>query len=948
MINKFFVKRVVLGVLMMSLNIWAWSPSQVNAQQTNEPLFSVELPGNITPGNMISADIDGNPGNGLEIVCQTNVREAVAQETDQGIYLLNSQGDILWSVPADNSTKSIAVGNLIPEEQGLQIVYASENKIFMLNAQGKHVQGWENGVEIIPNGEASFTRFTLADFDEDGNLDIIATSGEESYVLIVHNDGEVIFREQFRGDGLEAYGITQAVVGDIDPNGVGKEIVFGIHMGRLFKIYREETPNGIVIRSTILKSFLMPNPYAGGRQQPYFLDSAPVIGNVGKPELGNNDIIMTPDGTPQFSKAFNSWLLLHSDDGLYNQSDNIEWPKAISLENNEKFAGTPILADINNDSNLEVISITTNNSYQSTIYVLDEKGHVLPGWPKDIQGVAKGSPIVAETTDGSPLIITAIGAYLLGLNQQGQEVFSIEANDLGDFSSPLLVKINESAMGVIHALNIGSSFNPTRCFVRNIPLADAKVGAGQWTMPYHDMHGTNNYHTDLDTTERITIKTLPYKEGSSIQYTKKDSLIALFKPTDSDKNIVEYTYAVGSQSFGNDVLDWTVDGLRRRVSRGIVRDYLLRSPDLQLEEGVTYYISIKGRDADGNILAKGETAIMKDHTDPVAEDLTSPNVSSNQQAVISIEVNDEASGVQRVFGRIKFNNKYARVNNTYQPDLKNVDENIYELTLPKQAEGDFEYVIYALDNTRNYVRVQGSISIQREVNPLPVIESIKFSIDGSDFIDIESLETITINEGSQLTIKVIASDEKKLNLARLDPFNLMNEYGIVLKSKVELPEQTDGRKRYEFKIGTEKEGIGMPSEKWSSIMGSLGYPGLGVPLAVSNNDYHQQDFLYIDVISSKSSFINAFTVTPESGDVEVGQTITLKVDAESSSDLEYEWYEWWPRQGFHLMNKAKGPEYSYTVRPNDVGLKLQFKVIVTNSEKITIELFSEEFMGVAN
>ncbi|MFA5856266.1 MAG: S8 family serine peptidase [Candidatus Pacearchaeota archaeon] len=141
---------------------------------------------------------------------------------------------------------------------------------------------------------------------------------------------------------------------------------------------------------------------------------------------GFNELVMIDKG----------YLIIINKDGSYYLS-----PKKFT---NQSTTQVPVLSDINNDKNLEIIIgdeyVTNYSSSKAKIYVLDKNGNNLPGFPKQLNDVpgytySNGlweSPAVGDVDNDGYKEIFAVGVAtnsnyerntrILGFNYQGQEL----------------------------------------------------------------------------------------------------------------------------------------------------------------------------------------------------------------------------------------------------------------------------------------------------------------------------------------------------------------------------------------------------------------------------------------------------------------------------------------------------------------------------------------------
>lgn len=116
-----------------------------------------------------------------------------------------------------------------------------------------------------------------------------------------------------------------------------------------------------------------------------------------------------------------------------------------------------------------------------------------------------------------------------------------------------------------------------------------------WRVRYEDSHGTwsdwseeasfTTGGADADTTPPTT----PAVSDDGATTTSTTSLHATWTSSDPESAIVEYQYAIGTESGSNDVVDWTSVGTATATT----------AAGLSLEAGRTYYVSVKARNSEG-------------------------------------------------------------------------------------------------------------------------------------------------------------------------------------------------------------------------------------------------------------------------------------------------------------------------------------------------------------
>ena len=187
----------------------------------------------------------------------------------------------------------------------------------------------------------------IGDVNGDGSADVVAI-GMNRNVYVFNADGSLQAGFPFEVNGTVP---GELALADLNNNG-SKEIICGTVNGTLYAIA------------------------SGGLLHPGFplelgasLVGSPVV-------LDNNRIVCNS----------NNWLYLVENSGA------IVFQKAIASD----FAGGAVIADINWDNNLDIIGIST----VGTLYVVDQQGNDLPGFPVQIGEFFTCPPLIADIGGG--------------------------------------------------------------------------------------------------------------------------------------------------------------------------------------------------------------------------------------------------------------------------------------------------------------------------------------------------------------------------------------------------------------------------------------------------------------------------------------------------------------------------------------------------------------------
>lgn len=227
-----------------------------------------------------------------------------------------------------------------------------------------------------PLGNSTYGSIALEDIDDDGFLEILFSSGFDvfnqapGWTYVLCYDGELY-------DGWPILTNSEPwhvpVAADIDPGFPGLEIITTSQIPGTF----EEYTYAWHIDGTIVSGW-------------------PVMGGAASASASVGDV----DGDGQLEVVHPSDNGYTADRGLHvrngDGSEVNDWPV---LDYDWRKFCTPAVADIDNNGNLEIII-----SFGSEIYVLNNDGSVMEGWPKNgsITGVG---PVLADLDNDSDIEI---------------------------------------------------------------------------------------------------------------------------------------------------------------------------------------------------------------------------------------------------------------------------------------------------------------------------------------------------------------------------------------------------------------------------------------------------------------------------------------------------------------------------------------------------------------
>jgi len=116
-----------------------------------------------------------------------------------------------------------------------------------------------------------------------------------------------------------------------------------------------------------------------------------------------------------------------------------------------------------------------------------------------------------------------------------------------------------------------------------------------WRVRYQDSHGAwsawseEAHFNTMSASTDSTPPTTPSVADDGVTTTSTSELHAVWTSSDAESGIVEYLYAVGTTTGGNDVLDWTSAGTATEMT----------ITGVSLTPGEIYYISVKAKNGQG-------------------------------------------------------------------------------------------------------------------------------------------------------------------------------------------------------------------------------------------------------------------------------------------------------------------------------------------------------------
>ncbi len=351
-----------------------------------------------------------------------------------------------------------------------------------------------------PDGywDGIFSGAAVGDIDGDGDLEI-AWEGEDRRIHAYHHNGTVVASWPFhraQGDPLARGGISSPALGDIDGDGL-LEIVVGGTSPRCS--WWGTDPCGQIDYSVAPvwaingDSSLVPG---WPKYVPQLVDSSPALGDLDGD--GHLDIVVGT-GRNQIPGGDGSFIYAWRGNGVALPG----WPQPII-----KWAqGSPALADLNGDSNLDVTigcgHMDDSDCY--TLYAWQGSGSVMSSFPVQ-PPTTHLSPLLLSTAL-SPIVADIDGDSLLdilltGHNSPGVTVMRANGTAHADMSrnqvaplnglyAPALVADIDND-GLLETIAVGEANGQAALYIWE-EIGAATLSAMPWPMDRHDNRRTGNY-----------------------------------------------------------------------------------------------------------------------------------------------------------------------------------------------------------------------------------------------------------------------------------------------------------------------------------------------------------------------------------------------------------------------------------------------------------------------
>lgn len=318
--------------------------------------------------------------------------EIVVQDANHTLYLIGSTGSILWKKKLDEPILGEVSQIDIYKNNKLQLAFTTPSKFYVLDRNGNDVMPFPIKLPAKATAAAG-----IVDYEKNRNYRILIPCGKKVYNYAL--DGNPVKGWLFGGAAADVVTTPNHAV-----NGGKDYIYFADASGHVYLIDRKGE------KRTTLNPKL--GAIADGSLFLTLVNNEPVLQSLGASGFmrtltlaGELDSVQSFRQKPNAMRVLGSTTAYASENYLFVRSENLN----LNIELDESVTSAPV---IYTSSSELYFGISTSNS---TVWLFDQKGNVLPGMPLFGAGV----PLLGNLAGSETMAIVAspdgaILAYKLG------------------------------------------------------------------------------------------------------------------------------------------------------------------------------------------------------------------------------------------------------------------------------------------------------------------------------------------------------------------------------------------------------------------------------------------------------------------------------------------------------------------------------------------------------
>jgi len=323
-------------------------------------------------GSPVAHDLDGDGYQ--EVIVLMNKYDPEGHSSVE-IHVFNKEGVVYnenWPVRINNemlcgnvAASAPMIADLDDRDKASEIIVTLYNpftntfRIYVLNHDGTYY--WDEPFEriidhpVVGTGAADFSPGAIGDFNADGVLEIIAAIGDELFVI--EPDKSTLFEVDLNED---THFITSApALADLNQDGK-PELILNFDRYYAWQCDGTSLPG-------------WPIAIPGTSQTPTYCIS-PVVGDLDGD--GDQEIVFADIWAHPFE--FITWIFAYHHDGTVVEG----WPvEDVGIMGGSRF-NSPALADIDNDGDLEVITLQAGAD--NRVHVYHHDAQMAAGWPREV------------------------------------------------------------------------------------------------------------------------------------------------------------------------------------------------------------------------------------------------------------------------------------------------------------------------------------------------------------------------------------------------------------------------------------------------------------------------------------------------------------------------------------------------------------------------------------